>query len=398
MKSRMRLSDLILEAIASLSERPGRCLLTLLGTVLGVGSMVSVVGLTATASSQISDRFTELSATQVSVEQVDAGDGSDTSFPADAVARLRRLNGVREAGTYWIVDASKIGKVAGGGIASNPSEPLAVVAATPGVLKVAHARISYGRLHDDFSEERSTQVALVGRHLAERLGVTQVSYQPAIVLGDHLFTVIGLIDGVDREADQLLSVVVPSSTASRIWGQPKSLPKMIVETDVGAASVVSSQVAVALRPDAPDAFRVIAPPNPRELSGSVNNDLSNLFLALAVVCLLVGATSIANMILVSVMERRQEIGIRRALGARIIHVCAQILVESSVVGLLGGLAGAGLGVITVLVVAIIRQWSPTVVPWSLALAPILGMVVGALAGLYPAVRGAKVQPIQALRG
>jgi putative ABC transport system permease protein len=129
----------------------------------------------------------------------------------------------------------------------------------------------------------------------------------------------------------------------------------------------------------------------------VNTDLSGLFLLLATICLLIGAVGIANTTLVAVLERTGEIGLRRSLGARPRHVAAQFLAESTALGTLGGLAGTSLGALTVVVVALARHWTALLDPATVAPAPLIGTLVGLAAGLYPALRASRIEPLDALR-
>ncbi|MDX6742017.1 ABC transporter permease [Actinocorallia sp. A-T 12471] len=385
--------DLLDESLSSMLARPGRALLTVLGTLLGVAAFVSVLGLTATASGQISARFTALSATEVIVE--DAPDSPATAgyaYPADTETRLTVLNGVRNAGLYW---KPSTGDAEPRVYPRPPSlgdrgEPLTVTAATPGYLAAVHAGFRAGRPFDSWHDTHAAHVAVLGRAAAARLGVTRVEDQPAIFIGDVAFTVIGIIEDIDRQAETLLSVLIPSGTAAALWGLPDpeagESPKVLIDTELGAAQLVGDQAALALRPDQPERFKVMAPPDPEQLKTAVSSDLSTLFLALAGICLLIGAVGIANTTLVAVLERTAEIGLRRALGARGRHIAAQFLAESAFLGLLGGVVGAALGVSAVIGTALLQQWTPILAPTTVLPAPLIGALTGLLAGLYPAHR------------
>ncbi|WP_329311192.1 ABC transporter permease [Streptomyces sp. NBC_01262] len=400
--SRVSLRDLLSEALAGLLQRPARSALTVLGTVLGVGAFVAILGLTATASSQIDSRFNVLTATEVTVE--DTG-GQDTdqvpfAFPADADSRIDRLHGVEAAGVYWTVTpptgaltvrAAPIADAATG-------EDAQVVAASPGVLEAARPHLVQGRTFDAYHDRTGQQVAVISSAMAYRLGITTLDTQPAIFIGDVPFTVIGIIDDVQRKPDLLLSVIVPHTTAEHIWGQPTTpRAQMLISTRIGAASQIADEAPLALRPDHPDYFTAVPPPDPRTLRTSVTSDLGQLFLVLAAVCLVIGAVGIANTTLVAVLERTGEIGLRRALGARGRHITAQFLTESAALGTLGGLIGTTVGTLTVLAVALTRQWTPIIPPATVTAAPAIGLATGLLAGLYPAWRAARIQPAEALR-
>ncbi|WP_406199923.1 ABC transporter permease [Kitasatospora sp. NBC_01560] len=398
--SRLPLRDLLSEALAGVLQRPARSALTGLGTVLGVGTFVAILGLTATTSSQIDSRFSVLTATEVSVEDTGGPRPELTglSFPADADARIQRLNGVEAAGVYWPVQqatgsvrAAPVGRQSGG-------DQVAVVAASAGALAAAGPQLIQGRAFDSWHDTTGQQVAVIGSAMASRLGITTLDTQPAVFLDGKPFTVIGIVGDVRRKADLLLSVTVPRGAAEKLWGPPRQdRAKMIVATRIGAAQQVAAEAPLALDPAHPENFKPVPPPDPRTLRSNVTSDLNQLFLLLAGICLVIGAVGIANTTLVAVLERTGEIGLRRALGARGRHITGQFLSESASLGLVGGLIGTSLGVLTVLGVALARDWTPVVNPATVAAAPVIGLATGLLAGVYPAWRAARIQPAEALR-
>jgi ABC-type antimicrobial peptide transport system permease subunit len=223
-----------------------------------------------------------------------------------------------------------------------------------------------------------------------------VDQQPAVYLGDRLYLVVGLLASVERQASLLGSAILPEGTARRDFGLAAPASAQI-ETAVGAVESVVREAPVALAPSSPTLLKVAAPPDPRTLRGAVENDLNALFLLLGGVALLVGALGIANVTLVSVLERVGEIGLRRALGASRRHIAGQFLLESTVMGVLGGIIGASLGVLVVVAVSASRTWTPVLDPWAPIAAPVVGGLVGLLSGTYPALRAAALQPVDALR-
>jgi putative ABC transport system permease protein len=397
--SRLRPRDLASEALAGLLQRPGRSALTMLGTMLGIASFVAIVGLSQTAGGQIGKQFNVLDATEVTVSDTGAGQGGKPAldFPPDSDAIVDRIHGVIAAGVWWTVQFSNAA------VSSRPDLGgqlgLPVTAATPGALAASGAKLAQGVLFNQFHQARAQKVALISSTTAASLGIASLRQQPAIFIGGQPFTVIGIIASDPRLPQLNLGVIVPASTALRLWGKPGAgrTAFMLIHTRLGAAQVVAGQVPIALRPDNPKLLAAAAPPSPTQLRHAVTTNLNTLFLALAGIALVVGAIGIANTTLVAVLERTGEIGLRRALGARPRHIGTQFLTESTALGLFGGLVGASLGVLGTLAVTIYHHWTALLDPRVVLAAPLAGGIVGLLAGLYPALRASTIEPADALR-
>jgi macrolide transport system ATP-binding/permease protein len=392
--------DLLAESIAGIFARPGRTALTILGTVLGIGALVATLGVARTAGNQIVGRFDELAATSVVVtnERGFFGDESRVAIPIDAEDRVTRLNGVVAAGSFGSVD------VGGALVRSVPiPDPLAqtefqmtVYASSPGLIEAVRGELSTGRFFDAGHSERGDQVAILGPGAAQRLNITRVDQQPVIFIGEQVFVVTGILDNVLRQPELLNAVVIPEGTARKVY-EFNSTSTVQIDVEIGAASVVADQAAIAIHPSEPALLQVQKPPEPEDLRRDVEGDVNALFLVLGGVSLLVGAIGIANVTLVSVLERIGEIGLRRALGAARRHIAAQFLVESTTMGFIGGVIGASLGVLVIVAISAARTWTPVLDPWMPLAAPLVGAATGLLAGLYPAIRAARLEPVEALR-
>lgn len=401
-RSHLSQRDLLSECAAGILQRSARSSLTALGTVLGVGTFAAVLGLTATTSSQIASRCDELTVTQVIVEHTggEQPEYLSKAFPADADRRIEALNGVREAGVYWPVRLAPeelVSPTPPG--AGDEGERTEVVAASPGILEAAGPDLEQGPAFHAYHDRRGKNVAVIGLGLAARLGITTLETTPAVFVDDHAFTVIGIVADVERRADLLLSLVVPRTTAERIWSGPDSgtLAQMLIATDLGAARQVASEAVLALDPAHSEYFKAVPPPDPRSLRGGGTSDLEALFMLLAGICLVIGAVGMANTTLVAVLERTGEIGLRRGLGARSRHITLQFLAESGALGVLGGLVGTSLGAVSVVAMAVVRDGTPVIRPATVVAASAIGLVTGLLAGLYPAWRASRIQPAEALR-
>jgi putative ABC transport system permease protein len=381
--------------------RPARVGLTVLGTVVGVAALVATLGLSKTAGSQIVGRFSTVAATDVVITPVPGtlgGSRAATAIPWDAQERLERLNGVAAAGTLSEVDVrgELVRTVAINDPLAQPDVQLPVRAASDGLWRAVRADLSSGRLPDSGHSQRGDRTAVLGRNAARRLGIRNLDQQPSIFIGERLYQVSGIVDSVERQPSLLGSLTIPNGTARREFGLVAPATVQI-ETAIGAVDRVVREAPIALSPNAPELLRVSAPPDPESLKAGVESDLNALFLLLGGVSLLVGALGIANVTLVSVLERVGEIGLRRALGASRRHIAAQFLVESTVMGLLGGVVGAALGTLVVVAVSASREWTPVMEAWVPLLAPLVGGLIGLLSGTYPSLRAAAMEPVEALR-
>ncbi|MCR2813402.1 ABC transporter permease [Microbacterium sp. zg.Y1090] len=401
---RFTFQDLVVEATADIGSRPGRLAMTLVGTVLGIGALVATIGFAQTAAHQIARQFDAVKATQVVVAPGKAptasgGSAATARLPWDAADRVSRLVGVEAATLIAEVDlgSDTVTAVPVNDPSAASTAAPRLIAASPGLLDVLDGRVVTGRMFDAGHDTRGDRVVVLGARAAERLGVNRVDRQPSVFIGGVPFAVIGVFDELQARGELLDAVVMPLQTArtERALGAPGQLQ---IRIQTGTGPQVGQQSAVALAPGAPETLEVSAPTARSGLSESVSADVNVVFLILGGIVLLAGALGIANVTMLNVIERVPEIGLRRALGATGRQIASQFVVESVIIGLLGGLLGSALAVVSVVGFAVAQQWTPIVDPWVAIAGALLGAVVGLGAGWFPARRAARIEPVTALRG
>ncbi len=410
---RLSTRDTASEAVAGIVQRPGRALLTMLGTVLGVGAFVAVLGLTATGAGQISHQFTILQDTTVNVQ--DNGPANNVAppgsypaigFPADADAIAGHINGVVAAGVWWPVVLPQGTRFTGSlALSAAASQTVSLLAASPGAVRAMDLTMVAGAPLSGYENDTGQRVALIDTTTAATLGISaaRLASHPAVFVGGIAYTVVGVYSSAQRVVTDESAMLIPEKTALADFGNPQpgignqQEAQMVIATRIGAAQAVASQIASAELPSDPTRLVVASPPNPQNLQSQVTGDLTSLFLVLALISLLIGAVGIANTTLVAVLERTEEIGLRRAVGARPRHIAAQFLAEAAVLGTLGGLIGTCIGTGVVVISAAAKDWTAVLNPAYTLPAPLIGTIVGVLAGAYPALRAARTSPLAALR-
>jgi putative ABC transport system permease protein len=269
-----------------------------------------------------------------------------------------------------------------------------IFAAETEVLDTLQAKMADGRFLDAATAEVPSIV--LGSVAAERLGITGVDPGQMVHLNGHWFNVIGILEPMPLNPDLDRAAFVGYSVADKLFDTDANASTIYLRTHPDQVDRVRGLLARTANPAAPNEVQVSRPSDALEAKATVDQNLTRLLLGLGAVALVVGGVGIANVMVISVLERRSEIGLRRALGAKRSHIAGQFVSESIMLSLLGGITGVALGAAVTYTYANRQGWVVDIPVQALAAGVAVALVVGAVAGLYPAIRAARMDPAEAV--
>ncbi|MGL5826203.1 MAG: ABC transporter permease [Nocardioides sp.] len=386
---------MVIEAVAAISGRPVRSVLTALGIATGVTALTAIIGMSTSAADSIDAEFAALQATRVEVAGPESVGEFDALIGAPGLARAATLNGAIAVGASA---TSRDGFVSVRALPAGRPAELPLIATQGSLLAAEKATVVAGRLPDVARDNQGDRVIVLGVDAAAQVGVSADRIPSRVAVNGTTFVVAGIVRAGDP-ASMIPSAVTMSMGAARTCGLDALLgaPVVVIRSAPGAGVQIGREAPLALSPTQPDRLSAAVPPSPTSLESAVREQTRLQLLALALISVIVGAMGVSNTTLVGVMERRPEIGVRRAVGASSTAIVTQFLLESAVLGLLGGAVGSVAGLVVTFVVTAINSWHLVLPGWLLLLGPGLGFAVGLLAGAYPAYRASRIEPIEALR-
>ena len=390
--SALHWGDLLRVASVGLRSRRLRAALSSLGIAIGIAAMVAVLGISESSKADLLSSLDRLG-TNLLVVEADEGFGQgDGVLPTTSEAMLRRIGPVDAVSSVTSVDATLLRSDL---VPSTRTGGLTVKAVDVQLVDTLVGQLADGEWLDAARSE--LPVTVLGSVAAERLGISEVADGTTVWLGGQWFSVIGILEPLELAPDLDRSALIGRDIATDRFDTVDTPGTVYVRTDPTLVDSVQSVIAASANPENPDQVAVSRPSDAIEARAAASNAFTALFLGLGAVALLVGGVGIANVMVISVLERRSEIGLRRALGATRRHVSVQFLAEALLLSALGGLAGVALGAGVTAVYDLARGWDVVVPVIGLAGGVLAALAIGAVAGLYPATRAARLAPTDALR-
>ena len=391
--SRLLAADVLRTGTIGLRTRRLRALLSALGIAIGIAALVSVLGITSSSESALLAEIDQLGTNLLSVSNGQTIDGQEAELPASATAMIRRVSGVTAvAPTAQLAEArvyrtDKVPAFDTGGLAAR--------AADTSLLGALGASIRQGAFLNRATER--FPVTVLGFQAARSLGISELRQPVRVLIGGQWFAVAGILNPLPFAPEIDRSALVGFPVAARMLSYDGHPSHIYVRTDVARTARVAALLGPTADPENPGSVAVSQPSATLAARVAVVSAGTTLYLGLGIVALLVGGIGIANTMVIAVLERRTEIGLRRALGARRGHIAAQFLTESVVLSGIGGTAGLVIGAAVTAAIAKARHWGLIIPPEALWGGLAVAIITGSAAGLYPAVRAARMSPTEALR-
>ena len=392
MKQRLKIKDLFFVALYGVRARRGRAALTSIGIGIGIAAIVAVTGISASGRADLLATLESLGTNLIKASPQAGFFGTQEKLPDGVVGMVERIGPVEEVTSTTQTDlivrrSDFISEFEGGGIST--------IVTSPELLKVVGGNLIEGRFIQDGLS--NIPVTVLGSVTASRLGINTLETPIKILIGNEWFGVVGIIDELKIHPDLDRSVFIGYGVAKTLFDIDKEPTTIYVRANPTYIEDVVEVIAPSMNPENPDQVQVSRPSDALEAQEAADAAFTNLLLGLGSVALLVGGVAIANVMVMSVLERRMEIGVRRSIGATRKEIRYQFLLESIVLSGIGGLVGVVLGTGVTL-----GYTNYTDIVFSIPVSQVLGaillaLLIGAISGVYPAIKASKIQPAEAVR-
>ncbi len=389
--ARLRPADLGRLASVGLRTRKLRAALSALGIAIGVAAIVAVLGLSASSQEGLLAEISRLGTNMLTVSNGQTFFGQTAELPVAAPGMIGRIGPVTDVQDTGSTSADAYRSPLIPAINTNA---LSVDAASLGLPQDIGTTVAYGAYLNAASANEP--VAVLGATAAQRLGIDRVFCGERVWVGGQWFYVAGILRPAILAPAVDTSVLVGFPAAKQYLGFDGHPSTIYVRAQTDQVGAVQSLLAATANPQNPGEVDVSQPSQALVAQADAKAALNGLFLGLGAVALLVGAVGVANIMVISVLERRSEIGLRRALGATKGHILVQFLSEAILLALLGGTVGVAAGTLSTAIYANTKGWAIVVPPLAWAGGFAAALIIGAVAGLLPALRAARMSPTEAL--
>jgi putative ABC transport system permease protein len=387
----MTAADVLRTGSLGLRTRRLRAALSALGIAIGIAAMVAVLGISESSKADLLAQLDRLGTNLLRVAPGQSFLGEDAVLPEDAPAMLRRVAGVEQVAATAAVDGATVRRSPY--VDEEETGGISVAAADPTLPSAVGATLAHGRFLNAATGRYPAVV--LGANAARTLGIEDTGSR--VWIAGRWFTVVGILDSATLASQLDDAALIGFDVAERLLDADRNASTIFVRADPDTIARVRDLLGATANPEHPEEVDVSRPSDAIEARAAAKTAFTSLFLGLGAVALLVGGVGIANVMVISVLERRSEVGLRRALGATRGNVGAQFLCESVLLAAVGGLAGVLLGALVTAAYAQSQGWSVVVPAVALGGGVVAALAIGALAGSYPAMRAARLAPTDALR-